>query len=195
MSLAGCGAPELLNKITPDTSVTVVSAEGSATLSGRPLSAGTRIQSGETIVSEDGSTLVVKIKDRAALRMKNAAKVVFDEMGETIALNLDYGALMSVVAPSKQKFLVRTPGAVAGVRGTAFYMESRSIDQTYICLCEGKLDVATPDTALQIAAAHRSHHTPVLISSDKTGKLSAGPAPMINHTNADITSLESVLRK
>ncbi len=152
---------------------------------------------GETVVSEDDAIVVFKIKGRAALRLKSAGKLVFDEVTDTITLNLDYGTLMSAVAKNgaRQKFFLKTPAVTAGVRGTSFYTEARSIDQTYVCLCEGILELTTPDTTVTIHAADRKiHHQPVLISPDQAGALTPASAPMTNHTNADIETLEALLK-
>lgn len=150
---------------------------------------------GETVVAEDDAVVVFKIKGRAALRLKNASKLVFDEVTDTISLNLDYGTLMStVVRTNRQKFFLKTPAVTAGVRGTSFYVEARSIDQTYVCLCDGTLDLTTPDTTLTLQALTRAHHQPVLVSPNAAGALAASSAPMINHTNADIEDLEAVLK-
>jgi len=192
LCLSACGKPAADR---PAAVASCVSVEGRAAKSGAGLSAGDDILEGETIIAEDGGAAVVKIRDRASLRLKNAGKIVFDKVGETIALQLDYGALMSVVSKADRTFSIRTPAATVGVRGTAFYVESRAVDQTYVCLCEGALSVTTPDTVHEIRTPARDHHNAVLISPSRSGALMPAPAPMLNHTNSDISDLETVLSR
>lgn len=172
-----------------------MSVVGKAVKSGKPMASGSVIASGETVLTEDGAEVRFQMKGRAALRLKNAGKLVFDEIADSVALSLDYGSLLSVVSKTGKKFVITTPAITAGVRGTAFYMESRSIDQTYVCLCEGVLSLNSSDSAMEIRAPDRKKHHPVMVSLDPSGKISAGPAGMINHTNADIEALEAVLNK
>lgn len=193
-----CGSQEILGKNkSAQSPVTVVSMSGQAAKSGAPLKSNEKIQPGETIVTGEGASLKIKIPGRAAMSLTNAGKIVFDELGDTVVLTLEYGSMMSVVAKADKKFVLRTPAASVGVRGTAFYVESRALDQTYICLCEGSLEISDADsgTIQRIDNPDRKQHKPVLIAPSAAGVMRATSAPMINHTNADIASLESILQK
>lgn len=193
--LAGCGAPSFI-KIAPESPATIISVDGKVLKSGKPVSKGAAIMPGETVLAEDGGAALIKIGDRAGLQMRSTSKLVFDEIADTISLNLDYGALMSVVArQSDRKFILKTPAVVAGVRGTAFYIESRAIDQTYICLCEGVLSLTSQDTVQEIRSRDRSHHSPYMVTQTPSGAVQVSGSSMINHTNADISALEDVIQK
>lgn len=190
---AGCGTSTITSSGSP---ISIVSVDGKAAKSGKAVSKGDEVMPGETVLVEEGSAAVVKISNKAAVTLKNASKLVFDEVTDTaISLNLDYGAMMTVVAPSERKFILKTPAAVAGVRGTAFYVEARAIDQTYICLCEGILSLTMPDTVQEMQTPNRSRHNAFLISPDPSGALRPSRATMLNHTNADIAALENVVRR
>ncbi len=195
-SLAACGAPEALHlKTSQESLVTVVSVSGQVVKSGKPVSAGEPMSVGETIMVDEHGSAILKIKDRASIQLKNSGKLVIDEISDSIVIMLDYGSLMSVVSPVGKKFQLVTPAATVGVRGTAFYVEARGIDQTYVCLCEGTLQIKTESGVQEIHSDDRSHHHPVLIAPDKNGRTAVEPAEMLNHTNDDISALENVLRK
>src|SRR5690606_20553746 len=56
------------------------------------------------------------------------------------SMRLYAGALWSVLA-SGSDFEVETNNAVAGVRGTVFYTEAQSEHKTYICACDGTVEI------------------------------------------------------
>lgn len=194
--LAACGAPEMLHlKKAPEAPISIVSVEGRAIKSGRAVKPGESVSVGETILVEEAGFAVIKIKDRASFQLKDAGKLIVDEVSDSVLLTLDYGSLLSVVSPTGgKKFHIVTPAATVGVRGTAFYMEARAADQTYVCLCEGAVSIEANGVTQEIRAPDRSHHVPVLIAPDKAGRMAMGRAEMLNHTNADIESLERALR-
>jgi len=192
-----CGrldAPTFL-KFPSRSNASVLSLDGRAAKSGEEVSSGDRILQGETLLVEDGARVVLRLKDPpAAFQIKDAAKLVFESTGDSILLSLDRGHLLTVVRRSPKKFRIQTPAATVGVRGTAFYLESRAVDQTYLCLCDGHVTLSAFDTDLGMAAAGRRQHRPVLVSPGRYGGAQISPAPMINHTNSEIESLETALR-
>jgi hypothetical protein len=52
------------------------------------------------------------------------------------------------VGANGQGFLVRTPSAVAGARGTSFFMKVESATSTYVCACNGAMQVLGSDGLL-----------------------------------------------
>lgn len=153
------------------------------------LSVGDRLTAGASVRTSDSASVVMKAPGRAAVKLGAKSAMTICESGDTINLQLKRGSILAVVSRGKGAFSLSTPTAVAGVRGTAFYVEALGRDRTYVCLCEGALWLATRDTACEIRSADRSHHTPVMITKDSSGRLTPAPAPMLHHTNEDIEAL------
>ncbi len=93
-------------------------------------------------------------------------------------------------------FVVRTPVATAGVRGTTFYVEHMSPEKTYICACYREViftPVANPDLAI---TKNVSSHTAYIISAPGDGKNEIfNPAEMIGHNDYEIEDLRKALKK
>ena len=80
-----------------------------------------------------------------------------------------------------------------GVRGTGLYLEADE-KKTYLCTCYGTVDVHPaydPKAIEQIKTYH--HEKPRYIYADpqKTGITTKGP--MLNHTDAELMRLESMV--
>ena len=82
-----------------------------------------------------------------------------------------------------------TPVAVAAVRGTEFFVEARADGRTYLCLCEGTLEVSgMPGTGYRKTL--RSKHHGSYIFSQHGKRLDRGPWRMENHTDEEIGGMK-----
>lgn len=151
---------------------------------------------GETLIVEENAEAVIHIEKRAALMVKNAAKTVFEDIRDTVSITMDYGTVMMATRPDPRPFLLTLPTVTIRPAASTLYVECRAIDQVYVCICEGVVTLTTPDT-VQIFrnADHRKPHTSVLVGPSRTGTILASPTPAMNHTVADVESLEQVLSK
>lgn len=88
---------------------------------------------------------------------------------------------------SDEPFRVRTQTAVASVRGTAFFVKILDPETTYICICNGELDVSAPgaEDAQHISSGH---HKAVYLRS-VNGVSSTEEAPMLYHSDDDMETL------
>ncbi|HOO70376.1 MAG TPA: FecR domain-containing protein [Spirochaetota bacterium] len=84
---------------------------------------------------------IIRIKEKSKVVM---AKLLFDKNIESTQLGLDVGKMLC--KPKKllksEKFIVKTPTAVAGVRGTQFIVEADKVKTTRIKVYDGKVQVA-----------------------------------------------------
>ena len=79
---------------------------------------------------------------------------------------------------------MRTPSAVAGVRGTSFFMKVESPTSTYVCACNGVVQVLGADGSL-LKELVGSHHKGVRIQ-EAGGAPQLTDAPLLYHTDADL---------
>lgn len=104
-------------------------------------------------------------------------------------LTLTGGGLLNVMSRLKGRYSVATPAAVAAVRGTEFYVEARADGSTYLCLCEGSIEVAGGKGVKYKKRFRAEHHQAAVFSRDgKTLKRVA--AEMGGHHDEDIEALK-----
>ena len=142
--------------------------------------------SGETIsTGADGQAVFVVGRDAMMVRPNSSLTLV------TNGFRLLTGAVLSVFAPGEAKQL-RTPTATIGIRGTAAYIEVEP-DRTYICTCYGEA-VLEPlaDPAARETVRTRHHEQPRYIMPKGAPQMIM-PAPMINHRDAELELLESLV--
>jgi len=142
--------------------------------------------SGETIsTGADGQAVFVVGRDAMLVRPNSSLTLV------TNGFRLVTGAVLSVFAPGEAKQL-RTPTATIGIRGTAAYIEAEP-DRTYICTCYGEA-VLEPlaEPAARETVRTRHHEQPRYIMPKGAPQMIM-LAPMINHSDAELELLESLV--
>ncbi|MBI9107410.1 MAG: FecR domain-containing protein [Spirochaetales bacterium] len=86
-----------------------------------------------------------------------------------------------------EPFKIRTQTAVAGVRGTAFFVKALDADNTYICICNGELEVT--DTEADSREVIESGHHKAIYFRNVNGETVVDNAPMLYHTDEDMEAL------
>jgi len=101
------------------------------------------------------------------------------------------GALLSVYQPGQAKTL-RAQTATIGIRGTAVYVES-SAEKTYVCTCYGEAELVPQDDPAARETVKTSHHEQPRYIMAKGAPRMILPAPVVNHTDAELVLLESLV--
>lgn len=144
--------------------------------------------SGERIVTgSDGELVFVVGRDAFLVRRDSEVSVVRN------GLRVVAGAVLSVFAP-KQPKQIRTSTAVIGIRGTGVYVEAEP-SRTYVCTCYGVAvlePVGDPSARETVRTQH--HEQPRYIMAGGAPQM-VMPAPVINHTDAELVLLESLVRR
>jgi hypothetical protein len=163
--------------------------KGTVRINGLPAHEGQLVLSGDTIVTGKDSEAVYVMGSHAYL-MREDSNVQFGRDGAVGILRVVSGKVLAVFGPGPTR--IEMPTAVAGIRGTACYIETTNT-QTYFCLCYGTVDlspVADPAQALTVTAKY--HDSPFYISKDTSAPL-IKPAPIINHRDMELTMLEALV--
>ena len=169
----------------------VVFMENDVTLNNVPADIGDAAKDGDLLRTGESSYAEVNFGEQRIFRAMEDTSVVLNARQNT--LELDQGAFG--VIQSKARFLSRddpwelkTPTAVAAVRGTTYFIKVENADSTYICICNGEIE--TKDGAhgntLKLEA---SHHKAVRYIRNDDGSFVVEDAPMIYHTDEDMESL------
>lgn len=165
----------------------VVSTTGELTAGGKPLHAGdalpdseVRLESGTATLAMDGGRFL--LKGPARLTPK---KTVF---------RLDFGSLLSVLKHrAGLRFTVRTPTAVAAVRGTDFFVEVRPKSEADVCICRGALEVTAKGMkALPMTSEnHLLHRFAQAASRTAVDRKPTGAR--LGHDDAELDALRKLL--
>jgi len=121
---------------------------GDVTKNGAVISIGDIVSEKDTIVTGAQSSCDIKLGD-SIIRIKDKSKMEFSALGLKNSLEnttLDLGEGRMLCKPKKllknESFMVKTPTAVAAVRGTEFTVESDAAQTTRIKVYDGKVKVA-----------------------------------------------------
>ena len=162
---------------------------GQVWVNNQPASEGMLIQPGDQVVTGAQGEAVYVIGEDAFLQ-RAETRVIFPMDGAAF-FRLVTGRLLSVFGKGNKKLLVTT--ATIGIRGTGCYLEA-SAEACYFCLCYGEADVipnAAPEAEVLIRTSHHDH--PIVIHRDKDTPTAMADAKVINHTDAELTLLESLV--
>jgi hypothetical protein len=164
----------------------VRSVRGEATLNGQPARQGILVSAGDKVVTGTDAEIVFVVQRDAMLLRRNSTL----ELAKN-GFRLLSGAVLSVFAPGQRKEL-RSTTATIGIRGTAVYIEAAP-QRTYVCTCYGEA-VLEPlgDPASRETVRTRHHEQPRYIMAKGAPKM-VEQAPVLNHTDAELTLLESLV--
>ena len=162
---------------------------GTVTVNGASASVGMLIKAGDTVTTGAASEAIYVIDQDAFLQRDNSSVVFGDSASEFFRVVT--GKILSVFGQGQKKLHVAT--ATIGIRGTGCYIESTP-EKTYFCLCYGKAEItptAAPEQSETIATKHHDH--PLTISRDASADSIMASAPVINHTDVELTLLENLV--
>ena len=121
--------------------------KGDVLVSGKPATLGQTVSKDATIEVKNNSMAVLQFSSSASITLKansvlSIANLSKNEAGKpVIELSQSSGASFSKIAKGQSEFSIKTPTAVAGVRGTSFELTVGNGKTTQIKLLEGKVAV------------------------------------------------------
>ena len=171
----------------------VYRVSGDVRVNGIPAIEGTEIRAGDLIATGAKSEVAfVSGKDAFLIRANSRVEARGNATGALLlnGLRVVSGAMLSVFSPGEQKTL-STPTAIVGIRGTAVYLEAEE-SRTYVCTCYGEAEIAsTADPSARETVRTKHHEQPRYVMGKGAPQMLMG-APVINHTDAELTLLESL---
>lgn len=132
----------------------VVQTTGKTTVSGRPAKAGDAVADGETVKTGPKSSAIIEYPDgsRVKLRADSVLKLVVpgDPSGLEGGLLTLGGVFARVAKGATGHFKMRTPSAVASVRGTEFFTAygrpGEGGKDLWVCVGKGAIDLSADDS-------------------------------------------------
>lgn len=169
---------------TPRRQIGIHRLEGQVTFNGRAAQVGDVVQPPLEVVTGERSLAVFSTGGNAYLiRAHSRVRFASDAEGRPDIL-VQSGKLLSVF--EKGHATLRTPTAVAGIRGTGVYVEVEPA-RSYVCLCYGEIRLATAGDGVVEHLATRHHEAPRWVYADRME-----PAGVVNHSDAELVLLEGL---
>ncbi len=172
--------------------------KGEVRINGQPARVGSPVNYGDVVTTGSPGEAIF-ILDRAVYLLRENTRIELPaEPGETLSekaekiVKLTRGKVLAVLSKSRTRFA--TPTAVVGIRGTGLYLEADQ-EKTYVCICYGQAILGSAVTGKVLEDVKTRHHeSPRYIykSIRGNGRLIA-KAPVINHTDAELILLESMV--
>lgn len=162
----------------------VVLVNGQTAVESTPIGASDRIQTGL-----DSQVVFAVGQDAFILRPQSELRLSSDDGLIVKGLRILTGGLLSVFG--RREHQVQTAHATIGIRGTGLYVEE-SVERSYVCTCYGQVQITAqgaPEQNENIISRH--HDAPRYIAADGAARIQ--PAPVIDHTDAELALIEALV--
>jgi hypothetical protein len=171
----------------------VARVRGDVRINGKPAQRGMEVGPGDAVTTGRGAELVVVVgRDAFLARADSRIELGGDAKRRLLSgLRVVSGALLSVFEPGKEK-QIRTATAAIGIRGTGIYVEVEPM-RTYVCTCYGEAQLVPVDAPKEAETVRTLHHDQPRYIYPKGMPRMIEKAPVINHTDAELTLLESLV--
>ena len=172
--------------------------KGDVRINGQPAQIGTPVNYGDVVTTGPSASAIFILGKAVYLLRENSRVELPSGAEDSLAakagqlVKLTSGKLLAVLGKSRPRFM--TPTAVVGIRGTGLYLETDPA-KTYVCICYGKAALGSSVTGEVLEEVKTRHHeSPRYIyrSTEKERQLIV-KAPVINHTDAELILLESMV--
>jgi ferric-dicitrate binding protein FerR (iron transport regulator) len=116
---------------------------------------GMQVGKGDTVETLEDSLAVIRLAEGTEIKMRESTMLSLESLGNHVSVNLTKGGVFSrVLRQAVDHYEVRTHSAVAGVRGTEFFVAfGRTIDEKpdiWLCVNEGSVEVSIAETSERV---------------------------------------------
>ena len=159
--------------------------QGMVTVNGVAGRVGMVVRPGDTVETGPDAEVAYVVGNDAFLQRAGTRTILGAETAAAF-LRVVTGRLLSVFGRSDRRRNLVLPTVTIGIRGTGCYFESE-LRRSYFCLCYGEVELE-PQNGKPLAYRTRYHENPLWIENGVTSR-----APVINHTDAELTLLEALV--
>lgn len=164
-----------------------IEVKGDVTIDGQPAAA--KMEIGLTSIIKTGANgrALFTLLPGSVVEIRKKSELVFGTSESRVqSLELLQGSLWSFLPEGMNDYEVRTANAVAVPTGPTFYIEAINGKKTYVCACDGKLEILrrqgkTKKPLKKIKSANQ-HKAFMILSRGKKGKTKAKKHKRMNHS-------------
>ncbi len=167
---------------------------GKVAVDGKDVKAGDPVAPGAAIKSGKGAACEIIFQEKNIIKIMEEGDITLNITDELRVVEMRAGALGNVLRKltklSKAEnplFQIRTPTTVASVRGTVFFVKMESPEKTYICDCDGVVEISDPEGA-QTQKVEAAHHAGFRYYRDG-GKIVVRKAGLLYHDDKGVEAL------
>jgi hypothetical protein len=167
--------------------------EGDVQLNGAFADIGAQVEVGDIVRTGRNGFAEVVFNRRNIFRIGPDTRATLRLSESRPGIDLDRGSVTAVferlqrIGGNNPSFEIRTPTAVGGVRGTSFFVKVEGPNSTYVCACNGTLQVPLQgSTNLNITG---THHRAYRFVKNERGESDVSTAPLEHHGDEDLESL------
>ena len=169
-----------------------VRTRGDVRVGGALAKPGMEVRPGDAVtVGRGGEAVFVVGRDAFMARAHSRIELSGGARGALAGFRLVTGALLSVFEPGRER-RIRTPTAAIGIRGTGLYLEVEKA-RTYACTCYGEAELVPVDDPREAEIVRTTHHEQPRYIYARGMPRMMETAPVINHTDAELILLESLV--
>jgi len=171
----------------------VARVRGEARIGGEPAKPGLEVKPGDVVTTGPRSELVFVVgRDAFMARAGSRIELMGTATQAAISvLRVVTGGLLSVFESGKAK-RIQTANSTIGIRGTGIYVEVEKM-RTYACTCYGEAELVPVDEPKEAEIVRTKHHDQPRYIYSKGMPRMIEQAPVINHTDAELILLESLV--
>ncbi|MEK6742527.1 MAG: hypothetical protein AABZ15_02905 [Nitrospirota bacterium] len=172
--------------------------KGTVAVNGSPAQVGSIVFPGDVITTGSASLGVFVIgKDAFLVRENSRIELAGEKAGQGLGatklvktIKVAAGKVLSVFGSGGKR--IETITAIAGTRGTGMYLESDP-EVTYVCLCYGGIELDAKSFPGERMVFDTKHHEQPYYILGAGSKRAFLKAPMMNHTDEELTMLEALV--
>jgi hypothetical protein len=171
----------------------IAHVRGDVRVGGIPARVGMEVRPDDVVTTGRGAEAVFVV-GRDAFMVRGGSRVeLAGDAGQAVisGLRLVTGALLSVFESGRPR-RVQTVTATIGIRGTGIYVEADPA-RTYACTCYGEAELVPVDEPGEAEVVRTTHHDQPRYIYPRGMPRMIEQAPVINHTDAELILLESLV--
>lgn len=166
--------------------------EGEVLVNGAAADFGTAVPYGAVVKTGTDSYCEVVFDGKNIFRIMESTVVTVMISAGSSEIDIEQGAFAALFTKletftSDEPFKIRTGTTLAGVRGTAFFIKVEDPDTTYVCICNGELQLSEPDGGNSENVSSGHHKAARYKNVD--GSMEISSAPLLYHTDEDMEAL------
>ncbi len=164
---------------------------------GKPVAAGDALPETGKLEVKKGGRALITLQPESLIELRPGASVKLGTSARRKhSLELLAGAIWSLLPKGQADFEVVTANAVAGVRGTTFFAEVDKKGQTYVCACDGELELSATGGLPRNVSSTFEHKGFAIKGKGKKTKLQDLPKQKtMNHTKEQYVALDELRQK
>jgi len=169
----------------------IVYMEGEVFLNNREAKIGDAVASSDTLETGVGGFCEVIFEDANVFRLDELtitrinwteSDIVLQQGGISAVMNK-----LDKLIREMKNFTISTPATTAGVRGTVFYVRVEDEENSYVCICNGELNMTYGEKSLGIEGVHHKGYR----FTSENGTVTWNRAPLLYHDDRKMEAVAS----